>query len=278
MPYLTLGGQPLTVASLASLGSYSVSPVSGTLTSGQTYVGKVPDSAPSRLGIVYLHGGFSTEAEINAGDMDVITDAVAAAGFPILAGNVGGDQWGSNLARTLIDELVAFLASDLNADLTHGVAIWGTSMGGANGLSWISQHMNETACFIGVAPLSSTQSVYGLPGGFGALLTASIDAAYGGAAAWAVAQPTHDATPLSESGVFEGLRYRAWYGLDDTVVTPNTVQHVAEEIGRTAGLVPISGLDHFDVAGGVNISRVIRYLAGSYPPLFDSLKSLAISI
>lgn len=266
MSLLTYNGLPLT---FDDLGTYAVTESSGTLGSGQQYIAKVPDTGPGYVGVIYLHGGFQTETEVNSGNIDVITDVLAKRGFPVISGRVGGSLWGNDASRVLIDELKTKLVADLGADSYGKVVILGTSMGGWNGLSWISQHLSETACFVGLAPVSSGQAVYEL----GNPITSSIDTAY--SSAWLAQAPTHDPTPLAEAGAFDGLNAKLWYSQTDGTIDPLDVENLATEIGGTVELVEVVGL-HAAVPGLVEASRVLSYIAENYPPTFALRKLLIV--
>lgn len=258
MALLTLNGQPLLLDNLAG---FSVNETSGTLGSGQQFIAKTPASGPGYVGVIYLHGGFQTETEINSGNIDTITDLLASKGFPVIAGRVGGSLWGNDASRTLIDEMKTYLTASMGADPYGKVVIIGTSMGGWNGLSWISQHLSATACFIGLAPVSSGQAVYDL----GAPISTSINTAYGSGAAWLAAAPTHDPKPLAEAGSYAGLPFRAFYSQTDGTINPVDVEYLADEIGATAELIEVPGL-HAAVPGAVDPLSVLTYIISNYPP------------
>ncbi len=258
----------LALTALPSLSTYTVTETTPTLGSGQQCIAKKPNSGPGYVGVIYLHGGFQTETEVNSGQIDVITDKLATSGFPVIAGRIGGSLWGSDAAIAYIDELAAYLVSNLDADNYGKVVIMGTSMGGANGLSWIGNgNQTATACFVGFAPLSYTLDVYGVGvDPLYPLITNSINTAYGSSSAWLAAQPTHDATPLAEAGEYEGLKYRFYYGDADEIVDPANTAYLAGVIGSTGSEKIYPGATHFTTVDEIDEIDVRNYIASCYPP------------
>lgn len=253
----TLGGQLLTIDTITPV---SVTEDSGTLGSGQQYTSKVPASGTVRAGVVFCHAAGGNETTMtDPGVIDTATTYLAARGFPCVAGRLSGDNWGNDQSRTDVDELIAEL-DDLGADITK-VAFIGLSMGDTTAFSWISDgNLASTLCVASIVGVASTQDFYDNRGG-----EASIDTAYGGAAAWTAAQPTHDPTPLAAAGAFDGLPCKFWYGALDTTCPPELTEALAADIGSTAILVEGPG-DHFGTAGTTDPYAVASFIIGQYAP------------
>jgi hypothetical protein len=259
MTLLTVGGKLL---NFDDLPTFSVVESSGELASGQNYTAKVPTDGPGYMGVIFAHGFGGDDTDLtDPGQMDTTTTYLASVGFPCIAGELGGvTNWGNDASRTAMTECRDFLVSDLGADPAT-VGLVGISMGVATMFSWVSDgHLTETGCVAALAPCVDLQGIVdGDLGGLGNF----IQAAYGGAAGWTAAQPTHDPMPLAEAGAFDGLACKLWYGLQDAICIPQAVLDFAAEFN--AQLVSFDG-DHAASLTMVNAYQVASFIIGSYEP------------
>jgi len=236
--------------------------------------------------VIYLHGGFQPHSEATT-DLSIFTICMmlASHGLRVISPEVGGTLWGNTDdsrvgttgSRTLITEAFVYLVSTMGADPFGKVAIIGTSMGGMNGLSWISANLSSTLCFVGIAPVSNGQEVY--DEGFATIefVPYSMDHAYL-TTTWPTARSTHDPRSLVDAGAFTGLNYLAFYGTGTTVpnpvtgaqdgdgiITSSSVTHMASTIGATATAIALPGTSHFTtLVPTVPAGRILSYITSLY--------------
>lgn len=246
--------------SRTSLASFTISGY--TATSGSTGVESFISIVPTTLEwktkpiVVACHGASGTEEQMlgtwPAYPRAVIL-AIVAAGYPVIAPYAGGNTWGNDTAMSRITEAVAYGRANLGASPSPVVLV-GLSMGGCNVLNWAKRNRADTACVVGVVPVSDVSDIHtnnrsGLTAQINAAHSTWTEAAHGAARNPA----TFAATDLA------GLHYQAWGATSDTSCLPATVSAVCTAIGGTATYTEVAG-DHNSGIGAITTSTVTSFI------------------
>ena len=152
--------------------------------------------------MVYLHGlggtGPSTLRSPGVRNLRF----VAHAGTPVIAADFGGmATWANDdvvEAGGAIDDAIDYAAAQWGTESGTVVAA-GESMGSWGAVAWAWRNVARVAAVWLVAPIVDAQAFYDANPG----MQGSIDAAYGGAAAFQAARPTHD--PGLNTAAFQPL-------------------------------------------------------------------------
>lgn len=246
--------------SRTSLASFTISGY--TATSGSTgtesFISIVPTTLAwkSKPVVVACHGASGTEEQMlgtwPAYPRAVIL-AIVAAGFPVIAPYAGGNAWGNTTAMDRITEAVAYARANLGASSAPAVLI-GISMGGCNVLNWAKRNRVDTACVVGVVPVSDVTDIHtnNRSG-----LTGQINTAY---STWTEASRGADHNPATFAAAdLAGLHYQAWGATSDTTCLPATVAAICTSIGPTATYAEVAG-DHNSGIGAINTATVTGFI------------------
>ena len=185
-------------------------------------------------GIVYCHGygadALSPMLPEQHGQFGNIT-ALVAAGFPVLAADLGGGStFGNDTVIARITDAITYLHGTIGARQGK-VVMFGTSMGGCNALAYAGNNPTSVFGVVAVAPVSDLQHVVdnndgGLASAVnGCYLGGYSDATYG----------NHNPQHMAASGMFT-MPVQLWQGSADTTVIPATVSTLAKTIGSQATL------------------------------------------
>lgn len=166
---------------------------------------------------IYCHGGGNDETEsINPlGDAYRGAAAIASAGYPVVAGDLGGPwTWGNDSAVTQVGQCMDFARTAKVGAKTGKVFLSGLSMGGLAALTAAadlgSANVAGVILFIFDAFLAWSHDTFQ-----SGSQAASINTAYGGLSAYTAAVPTHD--PSSYGPVsLAGIPILAFYSTDET--------------------------------------------------------------
>lgn len=218
----------------------------GETPSGASWTALTPDDATGTP-VIYLHGATQHDDQIiddeNYPFVADLGERLVEAGHPVLAVDQG-DTWGNAAALAVISE-----AADR---FEVPVVVIGGSMGGGAALSWAAAEPERVACVAGIVPVSDLrQIVADNPSN----LAVSVEGAH--------PDGVSESNPLelAEGGRLDGLRYRAWFGTDDEVVDPATVEAVAAAIGVTASAVPVGG-GHDTALDSIDVGDVVDFVEG----------------
>lgn len=191
----------------------------GNVFSGESDVIMRPDSASSKIGVIYVHGA---EAEVGGGltwmkisTRAILINAIADAGYTMISADLGGTgTWGNDTAISRITAAKNYLQSMVGV-LPGKVILIGQSMGGLNAMVWASKNPNLVQCLIGAIPVVNLTDVYG-----GGIYTNAINAAYGGTYSEASYGASHNPYTFSGNGSLNQIPMQIWYGDSDTTCLP----------------------------------------------------------
>jgi hypothetical protein len=212
--------------------------------------------AGAKMGVIYCHGATGDETQPWSSwpfALGNIIRSVVQAGFPVLSIHGGGDTWGNATFKTRMSEAVAAFPALGAKDAP--VAVMGGSMG-ALSLNWVKDHLADTACFVGLTPVTDVTDIHtnnrsGLAG--------SINTAY---STWSEATYGADHNPATYAASLTGLDYKAWYGASDAIVIPSTVTDIVSDIGGTASAVSVTG-DHTTALANIPAADVVAFLVAN---------------
>lgn len=169
----------------------------------------------SKPPVIHAHGygGSELEAVDPSNDWYRPTDVIARAGYPVVAGNLGGPATFANSTATdqIADCLTYARSSIVGAKTTGKYFVSGTSMGSAAALAY--------ARIVGASAIAGIVMFVFAPGlqwghDTGGFAT-EIEAAYGGNAGYLAALPTRDVMQFASQ--LAGIPILAFHSSDDTV-------------------------------------------------------------
>lgn len=208
-------------------------------------------------GVVMCHGaGAPTEFSdtVLTGGMQ-IGPQLALAGIPSIAAEMGGNQWGNDLAMGCIDTAITYMAAQASVPATK-VCLLGVSMGGLTAIRYAMLHPDKVAAVVGIIPLTNLVGFYNANAGS----QAEIAAAWGvatGAALPAAADIQSQAASLT-------VPTRIYYSSADTTVIPADTTAFATAAGVPA--IDVGAHGHSDTTlldviaqGGGNLAEVANF-------------------
>jgi len=251
----------------------TVATSTATLGSGQSVTKFTPTPNVGRAGVLLGQGAYNRHSQwtSDSGLLDIAT-AICAAGFPCIAGDIGSQVndedglpdtlWGNDAAVSYVDELDAYLTASMGASTAR--VLVAESGRGADLLSWAAHNLSDVGGFFGIVPATDTQELHDTNP---LMPTANIALSIEGAGTSPLSgwYPTHSPLRLAQSGALAGLRYRAYYGTADTVVSPTSVLAIADALHGRA--VATAG-NHFSVQSLVPVRSVVQFVKGA-DPAFD---------
>lgn len=161
----------------------------------------------------------------------VMAERLTVLGHPVGTSDQGGPtSWNNDAAQAEVTALLAQLATEYGAN-PNRVLLLGDSMGSQLALSWAKANPAKVAAVAVLLPIPDLRYVYANPGGND--FKTPIDAAYGGAAAYAAAEPGRNAarTPAA----FKDMHVRLWYSSDDVVGLPAESTDFVAEVQSAGG-------------------------------------------
>lgn len=208
----------------------------------------------TKRGVIFCrHAGGNADSLFTATVYLSIAQALAEAGYVTLAVDLGGDLWGNDTSTAAAGRMAdgfTYLTSTLGCK-SDKCGLLAVSEGASDALNWaLANGAGKVAAVAGLIPAVDVQSVYDVNPG----LKTSIDTAYGGAAAWTAAQPTHN--PAARASSYTGLPIKLWYSTDDPTVLPATVTTFAAASG--AATQSIGAQTH--AATGTDPLEVLTFL------------------
>jgi poly(3-hydroxybutyrate) depolymerase len=184
--------------------------------------------------VILCHGsdqrgaGFYAEVPATQRDLSVLANA----GCVVIAIDHGDpfipDNWGSDTAIARVDEAITWAATKFGCDTTR-VGIQADSAGGPTALGWAWRNPSRLAGCIVKAGVVAIQLTYDR----NVLLKALIEGAYGGAAAWTAAAPTHDPSHANQVASIQAINDRVlhMYSTGDGLILPSDVTALAASTG-----------------------------------------------
>jgi pimeloyl-ACP methyl ester carboxylesterase len=172
--------------------------------------------------VIFCHGllvgalqSFNTEGEVQRQLADLWETTSAGA-------DLGGlSTWGNGDSVDAVDDLITWLGTNYGTSTT-GVALYGTSMGGATALNWAMRNPSKVVALALSNPVVSLQGIHDRdPIGLASL----IETAYGDEAGYLAALPTNDPSHVNNRDVVKalGARTRVWYADGDNVIAASEV-------------------------------------------------------
>lgn len=240
---------------------YSADAATGRIQAGEVDTIWTPRNLRAgRCGAILLHGSGNPQGFIDSMNQPSsmkLAAALATAGIPCIAGDMGGQTWANDTAMTRIDAAWAVLKARFPTMRADKVCLVGASMGGALAARYSQLNPTKVAAVVGLIPLWDLAAFYtGNVGGTQAEV----------AAAWGVS--TGAALPASadiagNAGLAAGIPHLAGYSTVDTTVSPAWVLTYTQRVGGTA-IVTDTTFGHSDAAvGGMPISTVGQFLVAS---------------
>lgn len=173
-------------------------------------------------------------------------------GFCVLAADMGGPAvWGNDTARGALANWWAYAKALLGVKTDKLVGI-GWSMGNIAQATWAADNPSQVAALVGLTPVANLKDIRDANrNGY----AASINAAYGGAAAFDAARATRD--PAARAPELAGLPMKVYRASDDPICTPATVDAYAATTG--AATVNLGAVGHN--INTVDFADVANFLA-----------------
>lgn len=171
------------------------------------------------------HGGDATGVLVG-GYGAHITEALCNAGYLVLGMDAGGPTaWGSDAGVDAMEAGRQWLVSTWGAS-SGKVHLYAFSMGGLEACNYAVRYPTKVASMALGSPgvdLGYHHATYG----------AEIDAAYGGAAGYTAARPTHDPLLLAQTtpSTFQKFPIKVWYNVGDPTVPESTALAFASAVG-----------------------------------------------
>lgn len=234
------------------------------LPSGDTATTKTPIGAPAGPTFVWNHGLNSTRAEVLT--HPALTDAIAAAGWWVIAPDCHGTKYANDQAMNDIEEAVAH--THANGALADVRVQGGNSGGGMTGLVSAAQQPAHTLGSVVHCPLVDADGWFTFnPAG---LVVPAMNAAFA-PSNWNAQKATHDPTLLAGAGAYTGHPIRIYYGTGlattwdigattgDGIIPAFTVTDFAG-LCDTCELFDLGGVNHFQLDIAAPAAHLLRFL------------------
>lgn len=160
-----------------------------------------------------------------------LIEALARRGIPSMSADwARPNPWGNDTVIARAADGFTFLtsaAADFAQSAPDQVFVACFSEGATNGLNWVTRNLSKVKAIVLGIPGTDMQHLHD-----DGVAAASMEAAYGGLAAWQAALPTH--SPINFAGNLSGIPAAAWYGKPDTdnVIRPADVEAFAAAHGN----------------------------------------------
>lgn len=179
-------------------------------------------------------------------------DALARRGVPVASGDYSSPaHWGNDAAIASMPAVLNALAAVAGPAGVGRVRLIAVSIGAALALNWARQNPTRVAA---IALLTPAVDVEDIRANNRAASAAEIEAAYGGAAAWQTARPTHN--PVEYAAALTDIPIAVWRSGDDPTCVPARVDAFAAAAG--ADVHDLGNVGHS--AGTLNGDDVADFL------------------
>lgn len=156
-------------------------------------------------------------------------EALAAAGHPVIAADLGGGStWGSDASLARLTDAFNYIVAQMGAKSDKAL-LWGGSMGTLTALLWAKANPTKVAALAAALPVVNLQDVHDNRSFGGTVYSTVIEAAYGSAANYNAALPNKN--PAASPGSFTNIPMKFWYSDDDPVAVPSEVASFASATG-----------------------------------------------
>jgi len=202
--------------------------------------------------VVFFTGAAGDERRFVEDEYATLTEALAAAGFPVISAEFGGGYaWGNDLALDRIDRLWRFGVESLGARPDRFLGV-GVSKGATALLNYARRTRADVAAVAALIPALDLEAIHDRS----AEMASEIETAYGGGAGYAEVATEHN--PMAHAEKYRGLPLGCWCSLDDPAIPFEEVR----EFGRRAK----AELRLFGPAGhsieGLDAGEVVEFFAG----------------
>jgi hypothetical protein len=237
---------------------YAITTAIGNVFGGETDEVLAPRSLrKGRCGLVLVHGADNPLEFIDPIGQPsslILAAAMASAGIPCVAGDMGGQAWGNDTVLGRIDAAWALLISQFGVR-SDKLCLLGVSMGGAAVSLYSQRYPAKVACVVGLIPLLDLVAFYAANAGG---TQGQVGTAWGVTAPAALPARADNAT---NAHLAENVPLLVGYSSVDATVLPAWVTPYVAKVGGTA-LVTDSTFGHSDQAvGGMPIATVGQFLA-----------------
>lgn len=201
-----------------------------------------PNASP---GVLLLTGSHSTaDTEFTAADALGRVTALAQAGFVVMSGNLGQPAppaapqgtFGNDTSITRVGQMKTFLQGTAPVPAAAGkVHITGGSGGAAAAINYALRNPASVASLYLMVPLTDLEDFYNSRTD-ATIPKTEVDAAYGGAAAFAAAVPSH--SPIRQNlAPLAGMKVRLVYSTNDPYVPVSTVTNFVSAATAAGAIV-----------------------------------------
>ena len=210
---------------------------------------------PSAVPAIYCHhatgghyngykGWTRSKGTVTDRSIMALIELLATRGHPVIANTqAGATSWSTATAIQRVTDALAAVAAETGCR-SDRVLIFGDSMGSLLGLNWIRRNPQKVAAGAFLLPIPDLKYARE-----NTQVGAGIEAAYGGAAGYEAALPTHNPAAMPEA--FAGVPLAFWHSSND----PTAVASVVDKFGVAVGaeVRSMGAVDHtipasFDVA------------------------------
>lgn len=203
--------------------------------------------------------GQTSDNEVLTGWIGDVVAALAEAGFPVLAADMGGTTSHGNAASAAaVGDARTYANAPFGAK-SGKVGLLGTSMGALPALRYYMDNPGNVACFCGGVPNVNLQNVHDVTRPD---IATEIETAHGGAGGYATYLTNYN--PSAHTSSFAGLPMQLHYSTDDNNITPSTVTSFGAATG--AQVISLGAVGH-NPAGmdtGLVVAFFEQYLFHGY--------------
>lgn len=207
----------------------------------------------SKPAVIHAHGftGSENEAIEPAGNWYRATHAIASAGYPVVAGNLGGPAGMGNATVTnQIGDCLAWARTNVGAKATGKYFLSGTSMGALGALN--RARIDGIANIAGIILwVPGTDLVYAHDKADGTGYPVEVEAAYGGNAGYLAALPTRNPQQYGPTDL-AGIPILCFHSSDDGMIANPTGSSV--QTAFLNSMAAVSSVTRYVTTGGHNLT------------------------
>lgn len=179
----------------------------------------------TKRAVIFCHG-LNGQAWNPVNYPDPVIDEMVARGYPVFSPALGGTAtWGNDIAQQKIADAKAYMQSNMGAK-SGGALLWAGSMGTLASLNFFRNNPTLVAAVAVGLPAVDMADIHD---NNRSNLAISIETAYGGAAGYTAALPTHN--PAQNTSSYIGQPIKLWYSSDDPIVIPSVVANFSSATG-----------------------------------------------
>jgi acetyl esterase/lipase len=228
---------------------------SGTYQTGESWVRLLSrldgdSDIAGRVAVFHCHGRGWDTSEALQPHWGVGLRTLVDAGYPVFSSDLGGTTtFGNATSVTRLEQLIAHARATYGVHATK-VILSGTSMGAMTAMVWARANLTQVKAACLFIPAVSAQAIYSR----NSFIASEIDAAYGGAAAWATARPNRD--PLAFASELTSIPIKLWYSTNDPTILTSDVTDFAALSGAEVESMGAGGHS----LTGLNVQSVLSFV------------------